>query len=96
MAAVGTARIAPTIPEQRAADEQRDDHDDRADADLTRHHLGHEHVILELLLDEEEQRHAERRAPGDTDSATATAGIAASSGPTTGIISPMPAISAST
>ena len=33
---------------------------------------------------------------GDTVKATATAGIAASIGPTIGIISPMPAISAST
>ncbi len=37
-----------------------------------------------------------RPSPGDTVKATSTAGIADSSGPTIGIISPMPAITAST
>ena len=47
--------------EQRAADEQRDDDDHGADADLALHDLRDQHVVLQLLLDEEEDRDAESR-----------------------------------
>ena len=82
--------------EQAAADQQRDDHRDRADADLPLHDLRHEDVVLELLL------HAGRRSTtsstffSETVDATAIAGIAARIGPTIGIISPTAEISAST
>ena len=66
-----------------------------ADADLALHDLGHEHVVLDLLLDEEEDRDAERQRRRHVN-ATTMAGIAASIGPTIGIISPIAAISAST
>ena len=36
--------------QQLSADEQRDDDRHRTDANLPFHHLGHEHVIFELLL----------------------------------------------
>ena len=44
--------------EQRRADEERDEYRDRADADLLRHDLRHQHVVFELLLDDEEDRDA--------------------------------------
>ena len=40
--------------EQRAADEQRHEDDDGADAHLAPHHLGHEDVVFDLLLEQEE------------------------------------------
>ena len=82
--------------EQVAADQQRDDHGHGADPDLPLHDLRHEHVVLELLLHDEEDDDAEHLLRATPSSATAIAGIAERIGPTTGIISPMPEISAST
>ena len=81
--------------EQLAADAERDDHRDRAEADLTPHDLRHEHRVFELLLDDEEHGDADRQA-GETVAATRIAGIAERIGPTIGIISPMAEMSAST
>src|SRR4051794_25974822 len=46
--------------EQRPADQQRDDHGHRADADLALHHLRYEQVVFDLLLRDEEHDHEQR------------------------------------
>ena len=54
MATVGTARIAPGMPSSLPPTSSAVIDRDGADADLSRHHLRHEHVILDLLLHDEE------------------------------------------
>jgi hypothetical protein len=81
--------------EQVAADQQRHDHGDGADPDLAFHHLRDEDVVLDLLLHDEEEITSSTFL-NETDAATAIAGIADRTGPTIGISSPIPEISAST
>ena len=95
IAAVGTARIAPDDAEQTAADQQRDDDRDGADADLPRMIFGTSTWFSSCCCSTKKIT-TNSTFLHDTVDATAIAGIAARIGPTTGIISPTAEISAST